>query len=226
MPTLAELIPHPALNWPFELDTFQKQAIRCLERKQSVLVAAHTSAGKTVVAEYACAMCKRHGSRAIYTSPIKALSNQKFRDFRKTFGDDVGLVTGDISVSVNSRILIMTTEILLNMVRNASIDDIEAVIMDEVHYLGDKERGHVWEQLLLMLPQRVTLVLLSATLPNIIEFAGWLGRARGGIEIHVCQTLKRPVPLQHYIYTGRDRRTRNNLYLVVNKEGKFMRKGQ
>lgn len=82
MPPFAELIPDPAFTWPFELDTFQKQAILCLERNQSVLVAAHTSAGKTVVAEYACAMCKRRGSRAIYTSPIKALSNQKFRDFR------------------------------------------------------------------------------------------------------------------------------------------------
>ncbi|VDD78520.1 unnamed protein product [Mesocestoides corti] len=117
---------------------------------------------------------------------------------RKTFGDDVGLVTRDISVSVNARILIMTTEILLKMVRNASIADIVSVIMDE-------------EQLLLMLLQNVTLVLLSATLPNVVEFADWLGRARGGSEIHVCQTLKRPVPLQQYLYTGRDRRIRNKL---------------
>lgn len=91
---MAELVSDPAFDWPFELDTFQKQAILCLERNQSVLVAAHTSAGKTVVAEYACAMCKRHGSRAIYTSPIKALSNQKFRDFRYLYSS----IVADISL--------------------------------------------------------------------------------------------------------------------------------
>uniref|UniRef100_A0A5K3FNA8 Helicase ATP-binding domain-containing protein n=1 Tax=Mesocestoides corti TaxID=53468 RepID=A0A5K3FNA8_MESCO len=119
----------------------------------------------------------------------------------------------------------MSTKILLNMVHNASIDDIEAVIMDEVHYVGGRERGHVWEQLLLVLPQSVTLVLLSATLPNVVELADWLGRARGGSEIHVCQTLKRPVLLQHYLYMGRDRRSRNNLYLVVNKKSEYRHEG-
>ncbi|CDS37381.1 DNA RNA helicase C terminal [Echinococcus multilocularis] len=224
---LTELIPDPAFEWPFELDTFQKQAILCLERNQSVLVAAHTSAGKTVVAEYACAMCKRRGSRAIYTSPIKALSNQKFRDFRQTFGDDVGLLTGDIKVATKSSILVMTTEILHNMLCNSAdtIRDLEIVIMDEVHYMNDKDRGHVWEQLMILLPQHVLLVLLSATLPNALEFADWLGRIRGGTIIHVCQTHRRPVPLEHHLYTGCDSATRENIYLVVDKEGRFNREG-
>ncbi|VDM31683.1 unnamed protein product [Hydatigera taeniaeformis] len=230
---LAELIPDPAFEWPFELDTFQKQAILCLERNQSVLVAAHTSAGKTVVAEYACAMCKRRGSRAIYTSPIKALSNQKFRDFRQTFGEDVGLLTGDIKVATKSSVLVMTTEILHNMLCNSAdtIRDLEIVIMDEVvlslpvHYMNDKDRGHVWEQLMILLPQHVLLVLLSATLPNALEFADWLGRIRGGTTIHVCQTHRRPVPLEHHVYTGCDSVTRENVYLVVDKEGRFNREG-
>ncbi|VDK34528.1 unnamed protein product [Taenia asiatica] len=224
---LTELVPDPAFEWPFELDTFQKQAILCLERNQSVLVAAHTSAGKTVVAEYACAMCKRRGSRAIYTSPIKALSNQKFRDFRQTFGDDVGLLTGDIKVATKSSILVMTTEILHNMLCNSAdtIRDLEIVIMDEVHYMNDKDRGHVWEQLMILLPQHVLLVLLSATLPNALEFADWLGRIRGGTTIHVCQTHRRPVPLEHHVYTGCDTATRENVYLVVDKEGRFNREG-
>ncbi|KAL5107967.1 Helicase SKI2W [Taenia crassiceps] len=224
---LTELVPDPAFEWPFELDTFQKQAILCLERNQSVLVAAHTSAGKTVVAEYACAMCKRRGSRAIYTSPIKALSNQKFRDFRQTFGDDVGLLTGDIKVATKSSILVMTTEILHNMLCNSAdtICDLEIVIMDEVHYMNDKDRGHVWEQLMILLPQHVLLVLLSATLPNALEFADWLGRIRGGATIHVCQTHRRPVPLEHHVYTGCDTATRENVYLVVDKEGRFNREG-
>nr|CDS31957.1 DNA RNA helicase C terminal [Hymenolepis microstoma] len=227
LPPLRELVPEPAFEWPFELDTFQKQAIVCLENNRSVLVAAHTSAGKTVVAEYACAMCKRRGSRAIYTSPIKALSNQKFRDFRDTFGEDVGLLTGDIKVAPKSSILVMTTEILHNMLCNSAdtIRDLEVVIMDEVHYMNNKERGHVWEQLMILLPQYVILVLLSATLPNAMDFADWLGRIRGGTTIHVCQTLNRPVPLEHYLYTGCDTATRENTYLVVDKDSRFSREG-
>ncbi|VDL94625.1 unnamed protein product [Schistocephalus solidus] len=197
LPPLRELIADPAFTWPFELDTFQKQAILCLERNQSVLVAAHTSAGKTVVAE-------------------------------QTFGDDVGLLTGDIKVATKSSILVMTTEILHNMLCNAaeSIRDLEIVIMDEVHYLNDKERGHVWEQLMIMLPRHVVLVLLSATVPNSIEFADWLGRVRGGMQIHVAATNKRPVPLEHFLYTGTDSQTRENVYLVVDKDSKFHLNGK
>ncbi|CAL8087766.1 unnamed protein product [Calicophoron daubneyi] len=223
LPSLSKLIPDPAYTWDFELDTFQKQAILCLERNQSVFVSAHTSAGKTVVAEYACALCRRRGSRVIYTSPIKALSNQKFHDFRRTFGEDVGLLTGDIKVATNSSFLVMTTEILHNMLCNAAdtIRDLEIVIMDEVHYLNDAERGHVWEQIMIMLPKHVLLVMLSATVPNTFEFADWLGRIRGS-EIHVVATDKRPVPLEHYLFTGLDGQdTAKQLHLIADQTGQF-----
>ncbi|KER34033.1 hypothetical protein T265_00220 [Opisthorchis viverrini] len=223
LPSFSKLVKDPAYTWPFELDTFQKQAILCLERNQSVFVAAHTSAGKTVVAEYACAMCRRRGSRVIYTSPIKALSNQKFHDFRRTFGENVGLLTGDIKVATESTFLVMTTEILYNMLCNAAdaIRDLEVVIMDEVHYLNDAERGHVWEQIMIMLPKHVLLVMLSATVPNTMEFADWLGRIRGS-EIHVVATNRRPVPLEHYLFTGLDGQSpEKQLHLVVDKHSQF-----
>ncbi|CAH8461445.1 unnamed protein product [Dicrocoelium dendriticum] len=223
LPSLTKLVKNPAYTWPFELDTFQKQAILCLERNQSVFVAAHTSAGKTVVAEYASAMCRRRGSRVIYTSPIKALSNQKFHDFRRTFGNDVGLLTGDIKLAADSSMLVMTTEILYNMLCSSAeaIRDLEVVIMDEVHYLNDAARGHVWEQIMIMLPKHVLLVMLSATVPNTMEFADWLGRIRGS-EIHVVTTDKRPVPLEHYLFTGLDGQGGEmDLHLVVDQHGRF-----
>ena len=138
-----------AFQWPFELDTFQKQAVLKLEQAESVFVAAHTSAGKTVVAEYAIALSQKHMTRTIYTSPIKALSNQKFRDFKDTF-NDVGLVTGDIQINPAATCLIMTTEILRSMLYNGSdiIRDLEWVVFDEVHYINDPERGVVWEEVL------------------------------------------------------------------------------
>ncbi|KAF6775198.1 hypothetical protein AHF37_05119 [Paragonimus kellicotti] len=227
LPKFSVLIKDPAYTWPFELDTFQKQAILCLERNQSVFVAAHTSAGKTVVAEYASAMCRRRGSRVIYTSPIKALSNQKFHDFRQTFGEDVGLLTGDIKVATDSSLLVMTTEILYNMLCSAAdaIRDLEIVIMDEVHYLNDAERGHVWEQIMIMLPKHVMLVMLSATVPNTVEFADWLGRIRDS-EIHVVATDRRPVPLEHYLFTGLDgQATDQHLHLLVDQNGNFRSSG-
>ncbi|TFJ95811.1 branched-chain amino acid ABC transporter substrate-binding protein [Platysternon megacephalum] len=133
-------IPDPAFRWPFEPDVFQKQAILHLEKHDSVFVAAHTSAGKTVVAEYAIALAQKHMTRTIYTSPIKALSNQKFRDFKNTFGD-VGLLTGDVQLHPDASCLIMTTEILRSMLYNGSdvIRDLEWVIFDEVHYINDAE---------------------------------------------------------------------------------------
>ena len=132
-----ELVPNMARKWPFELDTFQKEAVFHLEQGDSVFVAAHTSAGKTVVAEYAIAMAKRNMTKCIYTSPIKALSNQKFRDFKETFKDiDVGLITGDVQINPEANCLIMTTEILRSMLYRGAdlIRDVEFVIFDEVHY--------------------------------------------------------------------------------------------
>ena len=174
------LLPNPALTFPFELDDFQKQAVLRLERSECVFLAAHTSAGKTVSAEYAIALAMKHCTRAIYTSPIKALSNQKYRDFKSKFGDDVGLITGDMQIGADGSCLIMTTEILRSMLYRGAdlIRDIEWVIFDEVHYINDSERGVVWEEVIIMLPEYVNLIFLSATTPNTIEFSEWIGRTK------------------------------------------------
>lgn len=191
--------------FPFELDPFQKHAVYRLERHESVFVAAHTSAGKTVVADYAIALSRAHTTRAIYTSPIKALSNQKFRDFRETFGDEsVGILTGDVQIRPEAPCLVMTTEILRSMLYRGAdlIRDVEFVIFDEVHYINDIERGVVWEEVIIMLPQHVTLILLSATVPNTMEFADWVGRTKEK-DIYVITTPKRPVPLEHHLFVSR-----------------------
>lgn len=220
-----ERIPNPAFKWPFELDVFQKQAILRLEAHDSVFVAAHTSAGKTVVAEYAIALSQKHMTRTIYTSPIKALSNQKFRDFKNTFGD-VGLLTGDVQISPESSCLIMTTEILRSMLYNGSevIRDLEWVIFDEVHYINDAERGVVWEEVLIMLPDHVSIILLSATVPNALEFSEWIGRIKKR-HIYVISTMKRPVPLEHYLYTGNSTKTQKEMFLLLDSVGNFQTKG-
>ncbi|KAG7291450.1 hypothetical protein NEMBOFW57_001469 [Staphylotrichum longicolle] len=193
MTNFRELVPDMAREWPFELDTFQKEAIYHLENGDSVFVAAHTSAGKTVVAEYAIALAARHMTKAIYTSPIKALSNQKFRDFRQTF-DEVGILTGDVQINPEASCLIMTTEILRSMLYRGAdlIRDVEFVIFDEVHYVNDFERGVVWEEVIIMLPEHVSLILLSATVPNTHEFASWVGRTKQK-DIYVISTPKRPI---------------------------------
>ncbi|KAK1327494.1 hypothetical protein QTO34_012996 [Cnephaeus nilssonii] len=219
------LIPQPAFQWPFEPDVFQKQAILHLERHDSVFVAAHTSAGKTVVAEYAIALAQKHMTRTIYTSPIKALSNQKFRDFRNTFGD-VGLLTGDVQLHPEASCLIMTTEILRSMLYSGSdvIRDLEWVIFDEVHYINDAERGVVWEEVLIMLPDHVSIILLSATVPNALEFADWIGRLKRR-QIYVVSTAARPVPLEHYLFTGNSPKTQGELFLLLDSRGAFHTKG-
>ncbi|XP_003587743.1 superkiller complex protein 2 [Bos taurus] len=219
------LIPQPAFQWAFEPDVFQKQAILHLERHDSVFVAAHTSAGKTVVAEYAIALAQKHMTRTIYTSPIKALSNQKFRDFRNTFGD-VGLLTGDVQLHPEASCLIMTTEILRSMLYSGSdvIRDLEWVIFDEVHYINDAERGVVWEEVLIMLPDHVSIILLSATVPNALEFADWIGRLKRR-QIYVISTVARPVPLEHYLFTGNSPKTQGELFLLLDSRGAFHTKG-
>ncbi|KAF1920913.1 NUC185 domain-containing protein [Ampelomyces quisqualis] len=214
-----ELVPDMAREYPFELDTFQKEAVYHLENGDSVFVAAHTSAGKTVVAEYAIALAAKHMTKAIYTSPIKALSNQKFRDFRLTF-DDVGILTGDVQIRPEASCLIMTTEILRSMLYRGAdlIRDVEFVIFDEVHYVNDLERGVVWEEVIIMLPEHVTLILLSATVPNTHEFASWVGRTKKK-DIYVISTAKRPIPLEHYLWAGK------GMYKIVSADKKFIDNG-
>ncbi|XP_022902314.2 superkiller complex protein 2 [Onthophagus taurus] len=220
-----ERIPEMAHKYKFDLDIFQKQAILQLEQHNHVFVAAHTSAGKTVVAEYAIALSQKHMTRTIYTSPIKALSNQKYRDFKMIF-KDVGLITGDFQINQKAACLIMTTEILRSMLYCGSdvTRDLEFVIFDEVHYINDKERGHVWEQVLILLPAHVCVVLLSATVPNTMEFADWLGRTHQK-KVYVVSTAKRPVPLQHYLYTGTGGSTKDNRFLLLNSSNTWVQAG-
>lgn len=219
IPNFNELVPDMAREWPFELDTFQKEAVYHLENGDSVFVAAHTSAGKTVVAEYAIALAAKHMTKAIYTSPIKALSNQKYRDFRTEF-DDVGILTGDVQINPEASCLIMTTEILRSMLYRGAdlIRDVEFVIFDEVHYVNDLERGVVWEEVIIMLPEHVTLILLSATVPNTREFASWVGRTKKK-DIYVISTHKRPVPLEHYLWAGKSK------HKIVDSNKRFIESG-
>lgn len=213
-----DVVPNMARKWPFELDTFQQEAVYHLEQGDSVFVAAHTSAGKTVVAEYAIAMASRNMTKAIYTSPIKALSNQKFRDFKETFKDiDVGLITGDVQINPEANCLIMTTEILRSMLYRGAdlIRDVEFVIFDEVHYVNDIDRGVVWEEVIIMLPDHVKYVMLSATVPNTFEFANWVGRTKQK-DIYVISTPKRPVPLEISIWA------KGELYKVIDASRKFL----
>uniref|UniRef100_A0A6E8V3K2 Helicase SKI2W n=1 Tax=Anopheles coluzzii TaxID=1518534 RepID=A0A6E8V3K2_ANOCL len=218
-------IPTMAHRFPFELDIFQKQAILKLEEHSHVFVAAHTSAGKTVVAEYAIALSKKHMTKTIYTSPIKALSNQKYRDFKTTF-QDVGLITGDIQIDPTASCLIMTTEILRSMLYCGSdiTRDLEYVIFDEVHYITDSDRGHVWEEVLILLPDHVCIVMLSATVPNTIEFANWVGKTKKK-RVWVVSTAKRPVPLEHYLYTGFGGKSKDDSFLIVNAQSQFVQDG-
>ncbi|XP_033097189.1 helicase SKI2W-like [Anneissia japonica] len=216
-------VPEMAHEFRFELDWFQRQAIVHLENKQSVFVAAHTSAGKTVVAEYAIRLSLKHGTKAIYTSPIKALSNQKYQDFKKSFGKKhVGLQTGDVQINKKkASCVIMTTEILRSKLYDPEeLHGLEWVIFDEVHYFNDKSRGVVWEEALIMLPKTVNLVLLSATFSNKMEFANWIGKIKKK-SIYVIATAERPVPLRHFLYTGTEEIAENQLFQTVDVTGDF-----
>ena len=187
-------------SWTFkhELDPIQSRAIACVESHESVLLCAPTSAGKTAVATYAVAMALHLKSRAIYTTPIKALSNQKFLDFGKGFGGQfVGIMTGDTVIASDAPIVVMTLEILQSMLYKQArdpnlLDDFQCVVIDEAHFLGDLERGYAWEEVLILLPPHITLVLLSATMPNWREIADWCARIRTQ-PMHVITSDQRPV---------------------------------
>ena len=184
-----------------QLDPFQEEAIHAIDRNHSVLVTAPTGAGKTVLAEYAIEKCIEMGRRVIYTAPIKALSNQKYRDFYGTYGDRVGIVTGDVVLNQSAQVLLMTTEIFRNTIFDdiTRLDDVEYVIFDEIHYINDIERGTVWEESIIFAPQNIKFVCLSATIPNINQFAEWMRTVRE-VEINVIEELERPVPLEHHLY--------------------------
>ncbi|MHB1235049.1 MAG: DEAD/DEAH box helicase, partial [Microbacteriaceae bacterium] len=188
----------------FDLDPFQVEACRVLEQGNSVLVAAPTGAGKTVIAEFAVYLAMNHPSaKVFYTTPVKALSNQKYQEFVALYGaSSVGLLTGDTNVNSRARIVVMTTEVLRNMLYadSALLPDLSYVVMDEVHYLADRFRGAVWEEVIIHLPQPVRLVSLSATVSNAEEFGDWLQAVRGETEVIVSE--ERPVPLEQHLLMG------------------------
>jgi ATP-dependent RNA helicase HelY len=199
---------HPAVTefagqYPFELDDFQVEACRSLEDGSSVLVCAPTGAGKTVVGEFAISLGLASGQKCYYTTPIKALSNQKYNDLVDRHGSDrVGLLTGDNSINAAAPIVVMTTEVLRNMlyVGSDALTGLGYVVMDEVHYLGDRFRGAVWEEVLIHLPDSVRLVALSATVSNAEEFGAWLVTVRGDTRVIVHE--QRPVPLWQHVLVG------------------------
>ncbi len=191
-------------GFPFPLDDYQIEACTHLDQGSGVLVAAPTGAGKTVVGEYGVWLALTENRKCFYTTPIKALSNQKFHDLREKYGvKNVGLLTGDQSINSEAPIVVMTTEVLRNMIyaKSATLTGLGYVVMDEVHYLADKFRGPVWEEVILGLADSVTLIALSATVSNAEEFGEWLDEVRGGVKVVVSE--KRPVPLYQHIMAGK-----------------------
>jgi ATP-dependent RNA helicase HelY len=201
------------VNYPFELDDFQERAAAALAAGQSVLVAAPTGAGKTVVADHAVLEALATGGKVFYTTPIKALSNQKFNDYVRLHGAaNVGLLTGDNSINGDAPIVVMTTEVLRNMIYAASsaLDGLQYVVLDEVHYLQDAYRGPVWEEVIIHLPRSVRLVCLSATVSNAEEIADWISTVRGPTAAIIEE--KRPIELRH-LYMAGDR-TSDRVHLL------------
>jgi ATP-dependent RNA helicase HelY len=192
-----------ARRFPFALDAFQLDAIGAIDRGMSTLVAAPTGSGKTVAAEFAIERALARGGKAFYTTPLKALSNQKFGDLVATHGaGTVGLLTGDNTINGEAPVVVMTTEVLRNMLyeRSATLTGLLSVVLDEVHYLQDPYRGAVWEEVLIHLPPSVSVVALSATISNAEEFGEWITTLRGDTRVVIEE--KRPVPLEHHYLVG------------------------
>lgn len=214
-----------------ELDKFQIEACDHISKGESVVVSASTGTGKTLIAEYAIEFYTNWGQRSVYTSPIKALSNQKYRDFVKEFGEDkVGILTGDVSINPFAQILVMTTEVYRNMAITdpESITDVGILIMDEVHFMNDPERGTVWEESIIFSPDNVRFLALSATIPNAHEFADWISEIHGH-DVKVIQHLKRAVPLYHNFYMGNNKMvSRDKLrdQAIPMENAKYRSKGQ
>jgi superfamily II RNA helicase len=205
--------------FPFDLDDFQIQAIEALNQDKSAIVCAPTGSGKTLIGEYAIYRALSRGKRVFYTTPLKALSNQKLRDFREKFGDDkVGLLTGDVAIERDAPILVMTTEIFRNMLYGTpigevgtSVQDVETVVLDECHYMNDRQRGTVWEEAIVYAPPAMQLVGLSATVANSGQLADWIATVHGPTELIYSDF--RPVPLEFNYCSGR------GLFPLLNKSG-------
>ncbi|MDD3149297.1 MAG: DEAD/DEAH box helicase [Candidatus Gastranaerophilales bacterium] len=199
-----------SLDFEFELDDFQKDAAKCIDDGQSVVVCAPTGAGKTVIAEYAIKKALNNNQRVFYTTPLKALSNQKFHDFQEAFGQDrVGLLTGDTSINRNAQVVVMTTEVFRNMLYGTNLGKIEEnlknvkyVVLDEVHYMNDEQRGTVWEESIIYCPGNIQLVALSATFSNSQELTDWINTVHNKTKL--IYTDFRPVPLKHFYFSPSD----------------------
>ena len=201
-----------ARSMSFELDEFQLQANEALETGNNVLVAAPTGAGKTVVADFAIYLAQTRNVKAFYTTPIKALSNQKYHDLVAQYGaDKVGLLTGDTSINSEANIVVMTTEVLRNMLyeHSVTLEALRYVILDEVHYLADRFRGPVWEEVIIHLPENVKIIGLSATVSNVEDFSEWIESVRGETTLVVSE--KRPVPLEQHVLVQADDHTEPEL---------------
>ncbi len=184
------------------LDPFQERAVEVIDREESLIVAAPTGAGKTLIAEYAIERCLARGVRVLYTAPIKALSNQKFRDFTMLYGDRIGIKTGDVTINPDAQVILMTTEIFRNTIFESPGDfrNVRYVVFDEIHYLDDIERGTVWEESIIFAPEHIRMLCLSATVPNLDQLARWMRSVRGRTRLHVIREDRRPVPLCHRIF--------------------------
>tara|TARA_B100000795_G_scaffold268692_1_gene256227 strand:+ start:58 stop:2355 length:2298 start_codon:yes stop_codon:yes gene_type:complete len=210
-------------DFGFPLDSFQKHSIKAIQQGENVLVTAHTGSGKTVPAIYGIAHSLKKNKKIIYTSPIKSLSNQKLFELKHKF-PDVGILTGDIKYNPDAQCVIMTTEILRNILyqkesNHISIDEVDKVIFDEVHYINDPDRGRVWEECLILIPSRITLIMLSATIDKAHEFAGWVGNIKKKMT-NLIPTHHRVVPLEHFFYLP-DINQINPLVKIVAQDGKF-----
>src|ERR671922_1623809 len=185
-------------RYPFVFDPFQAEAIRHIASGSSVIVSAPTGAGKTLIAEFAIFRALHQGQRIAYTTPIKALSNQKYADFCRCFGsENVGILTGDVQVNSQAPILVMTTEILRNMFYLQPPENLGYVVLDECHYMGDEGRGTVWEEIIINCPKEVPRVALSATVSNVDEIAAWISDIHRPIV--AIQHPVRPVPLEYFL---------------------------
>jgi superfamily II RNA helicase len=241
-------VDHPDVVYPFELDNFQKYAAYCINKNEDILVTAHTGSGKTVIAECAIAHTLKQGKIAIFTSPIKTLSNEKYKDFKIRFNDEftqktgahvsLGILTGDNKINPEGNCLIMTAEILRNTLYKLNIPDnldkskinedsmnnftdkIGCIIMDEVHYINDPDRGKVWEETIVLLKKDVQLVMLSGTIDKADEFANWVGKTRDK-RVNLISTDKRIVPLKHYLYSSTNGVNTGKLHLIFDENNKY-----
>ena len=209
-------------DFGFELDDFQKHAIASIKKNENVLVTAHTGSGKTVPAIFGIADSLSKNKKIIYTSPIKSLSNKKLFELKQKF-PDVGILTGDIKFNPDAQCVIMTTEILRNILyqsasQHIDITEVDKVIFDEVHYINDPDRGRVWEECIILMPKEITLIMLSATIDKADEFAKWVGNIKEKTT-NLIPTHKRVVPLEHYIYNPESEHILNK---IVTHDGNFI----